>query len=504
MKRNPKILHEPIDKIENNLQNQSENYWMKRGEKSVLELFSLMSSRVPAYKDFLAKNHINPTKIKTIEDISSIPSIDKESYLKAYPYEALCWDGKLADTAMTISATSGSTGEPFYFPRTNEQDMQYARVAELYLRNNFDLHKRRTLYINGFAMGIWIGGVFTYKAISLVAETGNYPLSIVNPGVQKDQVLKAVKKLGPYYDQIILGGYPPMVKDVIDLGSEQGIDWSKYKLGFIFSAEGFSEAFRDYILEHTGTHNQYISSLNHYGTVDLGTMAHETPLSIYLRRVTAQKEDMLFELFQNGYSQPTVAQYFPELFYFQEENNHLVCSAWSGIPLLRYDLKDIGGIYHIDQITQLLLKYDIDIRKDIKNAKIEKYCWNLPFVYVHERADFVVKLYGANIYPHTIRKAIMEEQIKSQLTGKFTMTVQYNADHQPQLHIHFELRNGIKVSQELGAYIKDTVIAYLLKENTEYRSNYNESPIRQVPIVTLWEYEDSTYFQPGGKQKWVK
>ena len=164
-----------------------------------------MAERVPAYKDFLLKNKINHRKIKNIKDFKTIPTIDKNNYLRAYPLDKLCWDGQLKNNRWTISATSGSTGEPFYFPRTADQDRQYALLAELYFRTNFQIYKKSTLYIVGFMMGAWIGGLFTYSATRLLAEKGKYNMSVITPGVDKQGIIRAIEKLGPYFDQVIIG-----------------------------------------------------------------------------------------------------------------------------------------------------------------------------------------------------------------------------------------------------------------------------------------------------------
>src|SRR3989344_5055829 len=145
-----------------------------------------------------------------------------------------------------------------------------------------------------------------------------------------------------------------MIKATIDEGIKNGLRWEDYQLGFIFSAEGFSEKFRDYIVRKAGLKNPYKDTLNHYGTVDLGTMAHETPLSILIRRLVDDKPAMNNALFKKEFRQPTLAQYMPDMFYFEEINGSLLCSAPSGIPLVRYDLKDYGGIYTLQQITKML------------------------------------------------------------------------------------------------------------------------------------------------------
>ena len=203
-----------------------------------------MAKRVPAYKDVLRKNRINPSRITTIADFKNLPLLDKDTYLRRYPLEKLCWDGKLAKGQWVTAATSGSTGQPFYFPRQAAQNWQYGITAELYLRNNFDIQKKSTLYVNCFALGVWIGGIFTYDAMEVIRQRGDYALNVINPGLNKAEIVKAVRALGPHYDQVVLGGYPPFVKDVLDDGVRAGLDWKRYNMKFVFSAEGFSEDFR--------------------------------------------------------------------------------------------------------------------------------------------------------------------------------------------------------------------------------------------------------------------
>src|SRR3989344_533193 len=493
-----------IESIEKDLYSKPESYWLKKGERKVMKLFQLMSQRVPAYKDFLKSNKIKPDKIKSVKDFKNIPAVDKNNYLRKYPLEALCWDGELKDHNWVISTTSGSTGEPFYFPRKKEQDKIYADTAELYLRNNFAIEKYSTLYINGFAMGAWIGGVFTYQAVRYVMERGGYPLSIITPGIFKREIIKSVQKLGPKFDQIIIGGYPPMIKDMIDDAIREGLDWSKYKLGFIFSAEGFTESFRDYIIQKTGIRNIYTSTLNHYGTVDLGTMAHETPLSIFIRRFLASRQKVYKTVFNSIFRFPTFAQYNPAIFYFEEENENLFCSSFSGLPLVRYDLKDHGGVYTLAGIKRKLNLNGHDLDQIIQGIDLGKGIWNLPFVYVYERSDFIVKQYGANIYPETVRKSLQEREFASFVTGKFTMQIQFDRTHTQYLEVNIELKESVNETKELKKKIQKIIMIYLLRENSEYRSNYRESPSRQKPKILFWPYEDSHFFRPGVKQQWVR
>lgn len=499
-----KGLENPIQLL-HSLKTKSEDFWIKRGKKMAMGLFHQMSVRVPAYKDFLQKNKINPEKIKTIEDFKSIPTVDKNNYLKNYPLEKLCWDGNLKGKKWTFSTTSGSTGEPYYFPREKDQDWQYAVTAEMYLRTNFEIDKKSTLYIDGFAMGAWIGGLFTYQAIKYVAERGNYQLSIITTGSLKEEIVKAMRNIGNKFDQVIIGGYPPFIKDTIDYGIEQGLDWKKYNLGFIFSADLFSETFRDYIIKKTGLKDNYKSTLNHYGLVDLGTVAHETPASILTRKLALENKTLNDSLFGDKFRQPTFAQYFPEMFFFESNDGKLICSAFSGLPLVRYDVKDQGGVITLGQLKQKYSEAGFDFEEQIKDKKIADTIWNLPFVFVHERSDFIVKLCGANIYPDTIRRALSDKSFSGVLTGKFTMIAKFDSNEDQYLEINIELKPNRIKSPSVKKQVANVLVQALLKENSEYQYLYTHIPRNQViPKVILWEYGSPEYFRAGGKQKWVK
>jgi len=481
-----------------------ESYWLKRGEQNALSLFHKAAQLVPAYRDFLRKHRIHHHKIRTLRDFQTLPPTDKDSYLRSYPLAALCWEGKLKERHWVISSTSGSTGEPFYFPRQETQDLQYALLADLYLRTNFRVHERSTLYIVGFPMGVWIGGVFTYQILQYLARQKNYPLSIITPGINKQEILKAVKKLGSKFDQIIIGSYGPFLKDILDDGEREGIQWNKYNIGFVFSAEGFTETFRDYVLKRTRFENPYKATLNHYGTVDLGTMSYETPLAILVRRLSLSNKQLYESLFGNTVKLPTLTQYIPEMFFFEEVGGSLLCSADSGLPLVRYNLKDHGGVCTREQVDTLCTASGIDLKHAAEEARIQDTVWNLPFVHVYERADFSVSFYAANIYPETLRRALQHTSLGKKVTGKFTMMVQYDRRQNQYIELNVELGGTQRRSKKLEEAVQELAHMQLLKESSEYRKIYEEIGKRSTPRIVFWPYGHPTYFKTGTKQKWVK
>lgn len=470
-----------------------------------LSLFQHASVSIPAYKRMIIRAHIAARKIQTMQDFSRVPPISKDSYLRTSSLTDLCWDGDLATKQLTISATSGSTGEPFYFPRTKEQDLQYAAVAEMYLLTNFKIHERKTLYIIGWGMGVWIGGVFSYAAVRIVAERGTYPLSVITCGPSQDEILKAVKHLGANYDQVIIGGYPPMIKDLVDEGNRRHIGWVDYHVKFIFSAEGFSEEFRDYVCEHTGIQNPFTDTLNHYGTVDLGTMAHETPVSILIRRLAQTNPRINEALFGHPHRQPTLAQYIPELFFFEEVNAGLLCTGHSGLPLVRYDLLDSGGVKTLREVTKIFSDFGIDLLHELDRKKLGDTLYNLPFVYVFERSDFTVKFFGANIYPQEIRRALEHKTLVSSVTGKCTMSADWNTQMDQTLTINVELQPQIPIDTTLLKEIETRVIEELSAHNSEYANNMkNMGRGRLTPIIACHSYQSAPFFAVSGKHKWVR
>jgi phenylacetate-CoA ligase len=493
--------YDDIESLQKSLQDTPEADLIQAGQLRALELFHAMAKRVPAYKDFLAKHGVNPADVKTIEDFSNVPTIDKDNYLRAYPRADLCWDGDFKGQSWVISSTSGSTGQPYYFPRTDLQDQFLTITTELYLRSNFDIQNRSTLYIDAFPMGAWIGGVFTYESIKQIAEKG-YPVSIITPGIHKQEVINAVKQLGGDFDQIIIGAYAPFLKDILDDGIRAGIDWKKHKTGFIFSAEAFSEKFRDYVLKVTGNSDNLKATLNHYGTVDMGTMAHETPLSILIRRQLLADKN-LDAIFPEKKRQPTFAQYDPSLFYFEMQDNNLICSSFSGLPLVRYDLKDYGGILTITEAEQRLKDSGYDLRQLAQEHGIEDTVLNLPFVYIYERNDFTVSYYAFLIYPDTIRRALQHEELSDALTGKFTMSADYDAEGRQRLHVHVETKHQVTHTDELSKRVQRALHEALTEESSEYRETARMIGQDAEPLIYLWDYEDPKHFKAGTKQKWV-
>lgn len=492
-----------VDKTLNDLKTKPSLYWEKKGEKMVLNLFNFTHEKVPAYKKFLIDNNILASDVKNINDFKKLPPVDKHSYINAFPFEELLPDQDISKIT-TFSSTSGSTGEPTYFPRGEEQDWQYEHIIELFLKNQFEIDNKKTLGVIGFGLGIWIGGIFTYKNFNNIARKG-YPLALAPVGTNKDIFLKTIKKVGGSFDQIILMGYPPFIKDVIDEAEDYGINWSDYSIKVMTATESFSEQFREYIARKAKIKNPLTDILNIYGSVELGTMAHETPLANFIRGMAVKNKKIFKEIFPEAILLPTFAQYHPHLTYFEEENGELFASGFaSSFPLIRYRFFDRGAVIPFDLMVSKLKSVGIDIIKEAEKANIGKTILRLPFVCVYERSDFVIILRGANIYPENIKTALQHKSLEKFVTGRFTMVKKEDKKLNDFLEINMELKRNVNGGGDLKKRIEKIVVETLCKVNSEFNNSYIASLNRIVPKIILYSHEHPKYFGVSIKQKWVK
>jgi len=485
------------------IRNKKSQYWEKRRYERSLSLFHLCAKRVSAYKDLLKKSSIKPAQIKNAADFQTLPSVNKSDYLRKYPLEELC-STKLSDQSLVLTSTSGSTGEPFYFPRNGTLDLQSSIYHEMFLKSAEIDGDKSTLVLVCFGMGVWIGGIITYEAFKTISER-SYPLTILTPGVNKKEIFDAIKNIAPKYDQLILCGYPPFMKDLIDEAASQGVNWKKFNLKIIFAAEAFSEKFRDYLLKKTGMKNPYRDTMNIYGSADLGTMAEETPVSILIRRLTLKHKRLYKKIFKEANRLPTLAQFHPDFINFEAVNGEIYCTGDNILPLIRYRIGDNGGVLTFAEVARIFKEEGIDLSAEAKKVGIEKTIAELPFVYVYERTDLSTKLYGAIIYPEHIKAGLEKKKnLNHHLTGKFTMFTKFDDRHNEYLEINVELKPGIDENDELTKQILEAVVESLLEKNAEYKNNASVILDRVKPKIILWTHGHPLHFQPGIKQKWVK
>lgn len=497
-------MERAANRIIEQIRKQKSSFWRKKWRENALRIFSLARKKVPAYKNFLTKNKAISKSIKSTADFKSLPVISKKNYIRKYPLPALSIDGHF-NKPLIFTATSGSTGEPFYFHRSFDLDWKTSVLHELFYLHGHYKKGEPLLVIVCFGMGVWIGGIITYQAFHLLQKRG-YNVSIITPGINKREIFNSLKNLGKEYKNIILVGYPPFIKDIIDEAPYNGVDWRKFRVRIIFAAEVFTEGFRDYVSRAVNIKNPYLDTMNIYGTAELGAMAFETPLAILIRRLCAKKPKLFEEVFGEIKKTPTLCQYIPSFILFEAEGEDILVSGDNTIPLVRYSLGDHGGTYSFNEMIKKLKKLGVDLKKEAKKAGIGRYWYEPPFVYVYERADFSTNLYGLQVYPEPVREALLKKPLSSYLTGRFTLETRFDSKQNQYLLIHLEVRksrNG-HVPEVIKRVALNAIVEQTELKNSEYRELHKFLGKRALPRLQFWQAEDPKYFKSGIKQRWVK
>jgi len=139
----------------------SSKQWHQAGEAFALAQFHTAAKRVPAYKQFLKKQKINPHRIKTITDFEQVPFIDKKNYIDVYPLSERIINGAFKNS-LVINASSGTTGTPYFWPYGKDNFQDGAAIHEVILRDMFAIKKYTTLLIITFGMGTWVAGIIHF------------------------------------------------------------------------------------------------------------------------------------------------------------------------------------------------------------------------------------------------------------------------------------------------------------------------------------------------------
>jgi phenylacetate-CoA ligase len=347
---------------------------------------------------------------------------------------------------------------------------------------------RSTLVVVCFALGSWVGGMYTAAACRHLAAKG-YPVTVATPGNNVEEILRVVGELAPQFRQTVLAGYPPFVKNVVDEGVRRGVDWPAFGVRLLLAGEVFSEQWRELMGRRAGLTRAEHDSVSLYGTADAGVLGNETPLSVRIRRFLAATPAAARELFGDP-RLPTLVQYDPMIRYFETVDGTLLFTGDGGVPLVRYHIADEGGLLGADELVAFCRRHGFDPGDGDGR----------PFVYVFGRSLFTVSYFGANVYPENVAAALDRPDLADDITGKFVMLVRTEADEERRLCVVVERAPDRPAPDPaaLAAAVRDS----LLRLNSEF-ANY-VPPAYRTPLVELRDPGDPEYFPPGVKHRYSR
>lgn len=434
------------------------------GERTVLNLFRRASKLVPAYKDFLKRNKINPLSIKTFADFKKIPVTDKKNYVDNYKLADLVWDGNLSKNTL-INSSSGTTGNPYFWPLDNIQIEEGEVIHEMIFKKYFQVDKKKTLLIITFGMGTWIAGMYTL--LSTIELSKKYPMTMITPGFNKEEAIKIIFQISGEYEQIIIAGIPTFIKDLIDEVNSIKKKFLNGRTKLLISGEGISENWRDYVADNIGSRRPEQDIISVLGSADASIMGFETPETILLRKKLFQDNALNSKLF-NSERIPAIAAFIPNHRFFETVGDELLITADRSIPLIRYNIHDKGGVF---------------VNKKIK----------FPLVYLFGRGKFTATIYAANIYPDNVSMLLLDQKVSKFVTGRFTLETKFLQNQDHYLQINIELRGNVLPSSLLSDQISELFMNNVPKVNSEFARIKQEYGSKTKPKVILYKYNNDLF-----------
>ncbi len=450
---------------------------MPAGIQQAVNLFKKTYKEVPAYKTFIKKHKVSAESIRTGEDFKKVPIMEKKNYLYANDFKDLFSNNEIPPM---IYASSGSSGQPTFWFRGNEQEVAGGKIHEKIFSEIFGIKKSEsTLVVICFSMGVWVAGNYTLAACRYISNRG-YKLTTVTPGIEKSDILNCIKTLAPNFKNLILAGYPPFVMDVVQEALKKRIKFNK-NTKVITAGDKFSEEWRNVLAQALNV-SPLNSIISIYGCADAAVLGYETPLSIFIRRESLKRPQLYQELFGDEEIQPALVQYDPEHVYFEEHNNELIFTADTAIPLIRYNIHDLGQIFSYRSMLEKLA--DLSLSKSAQ--RLENNNFKFPFIVKKGRTDVAVTFYAINIYPEQIKAAVGTSKLKKFLTGNFFARNNFTNNHKTEkLLINFELGNKVKSTPSLKEQVRLSIVNTLREMSLEYRKLFTSIGSKALPEVVL-------------------
>ncbi|MCC8929031.1 MULTISPECIES: phenylacetate--CoA ligase family protein [Nocardiaceae] len=465
------------------------------GVNGALATFRKAVETTDAYPRFLSELGFDPNTVASAPDFSLVPPTTKKNYVHAYELPQLIPAGDATSTRI-YSSSSGSSGPPTHWPRA-KLSLDHSVVLHERILRQLGADRLSTLVVVCFAMGNWIGGTYTLRAIEELHDRG-FPVSAVAPGVHVDTVRVDVASLGKHYDQVILAGYPPFVRDVLD---GAGHDVLSQNIKFLLAGESVGESWRDGILRLVGKVDRPQDMCLVYGTADAGMIGHETSTTIAARRLALQHNELDATLFGGSAASSTLVEYDASLRYIEtDERGYLLFTVDNTIPLVRYRINDIGEVITPCELRRRLadLGHDLDVATSTEHSQ---------FVVVKQRADIAVSFYAVNIYPDPVRAALADPQLTDAITGKFVLGRRTGNDLRDTLHLHVELRKGVELpvgpNAECARMVRRSVVDALMSSSSEFNELHGMYGAAVEPKVEFHPY-GSEGFQLQIKQSAVE
>ncbi len=420
----------------------------------------------PAYREFLAERGDPRVRVRGLDpDLSAIPMTDKENYVRRWPVEARCRDGRIPASGVVVDESSGTSGTPNNWVRGPAELAEVRQALQVALHHQ--LGREPMFVLNAFALGPWATGMNVSMSVVDIAI-----LKSVGPDVAK--IENTLTLFGPRYRYLICG-YPPFLKTLVDTAD---VDWPRYDVTAIFGGEGMSEGMRAYLSR------AFARIYGSYGASDLEiNLAAENDFTIALRRRLLEDRRLRERLCVLGDAElPMIFQYNPIDTYVEtSDDGELVvtlCRTRNAAPKIRYNIRDLGHVVRFPQLRAALGEAGVE-----PNDLAARHS-DLPFLFLYGRADAAVPYFGCKITPGNVEDVVFSLPDLAPVVNSFALLVSEDEQATKRLAIALELHQGA-AAPAADEELRERVLTRLAELNQDYREASRFIPPESVPTLEL-------------------
>lgn len=451
----------------------SESHLKNYSESLACASFRSSFKQVKAYKDFVGK--------QSISKFSDIPITCKENYIKRYSQkegfgESSLYVEDVIPAGSKKDTSTGTSGKPTSWYRGPEEISMNNRLIS-FLQKAF-LGDRPYYLINGFALGPWATGMAIANA---AAHDPN--ATLYNIGLDINEIFQAIKdavKIVSKDCPILVTGYPPHLKEVVDLAVKEGFLLEDYNIIGVVGGEYISENQRELIIANRNPNNYrtgFKKCYSEYGASDLDvSIGYETDFTIELKQRLHQNPELAKELLGDSEFVPMIFLYDPLNYYIEtdvEQNLIYTCVRGDRIsPRVRYNLGDRGKTMAYSDVLALLKKYDISMQFSSKLP--------LPVLFVWGRVGTHVSLEGLKIAPENLDDALRDQGLFSKV--QHYGFLQFEENGVRSIEILIETENGDENEHQ---QLHEKIISGLRKYNHEFNKLMSQN--RPWPQLRIYK-----------------
>lgn len=301
-------------------------------------------------------------------------------------------------------------------------------------------------------------------------------------------------------------GYPPFLRSVVDEGDARGIDWPALHVKLGLGGEGYSEEWRIYMGQRLGIDvtKDLLAVSGGYGAADLGmSVGREYPLTVLIRQLCVQDELLAKALFGTA-DVPNLFQYNPGQYFIESVDDELVFTLSSGIPLVRYRIRDRGSVLPYERVMAEVAGHGYDVRTRLEALGYEAHdIWQLPFFTCYGRADGTIAVDGALVYPENLATILSGPRDADIIGYKMSRTSAVGA-RKPRLLVLLEHRKAELTEderEEIASYYARRLSNGLRRLNMDYRKAYEGEPRLAEPIVKVYPKGKGPFGRDNGQIK---